>query len=159
MAIWTQSGCANLHINICLQPGLSSGESGGGAGNGDWGEREQVGQDGGGLEGACGSSQQRQPGREPVEERGSTGAQKVQSMIKTHSNTGFGPLLVPGGPQGQLGVMQRQRCCRSLSSESVLVLTNDRVSVIGEVSGYITGQFGWAEWLLLSHPQKRHLLG
>lgn len=26
MAIWTQSGCANLHINICLQAGLSPGE-------------------------------------------------------------------------------------------------------------------------------------
>lgn len=48
MAIWTQSGCANLHINICLQAGLSSGEGASGAGNGEWGGREQVGQGGGG---------------------------------------------------------------------------------------------------------------
>lgn len=49
MAIWTQSGCANLHINICLQAGLSPGEGSFRAWEGDWEVRLQVGYNGKGL--------------------------------------------------------------------------------------------------------------
>lgn len=66
MAIWTQSGCANLHINICLQAGLSSGEGGGKAGNRDYGGKMQVGQGGEGYHVKGG----RDPSQPAVEELG-----------------------------------------------------------------------------------------
>lgn len=110
MAIWTQSGCANLHINICLQAGLSSGEGGGGAGNGDPGGRVQVGQGGGGaLQGTRGQSQQRQQrrvnrvGSQPAgEEPANTVAGQVQAQ-----DTGPCSPLVPIRPQGHDGSKKR----------------------------------------------------